>query len=585
MKALGETQWRVSLWASVLKLLRLRLIILVSGFRRASTPRKLGMIALWLLFIAFLGFIFFLSWALLGFLNSPELAQYVSDFKPFLDSVPVLIVSGAFIGTLLTSFGVLLQALYLAGDMDFLLSTPVPIRAVFITKLLQAILPNFGLICLFALPVLYGLGLSSQYNFFYYPLVLFVMIALALAAAGASSLLVMFVVRVFPARRVAEVLGFLGAILSFMCSQSGQLANMSEIDPEQASQAISLVSRLDTAWSPLAWAGRGLVAIGREDWLTGIGLLCLTLGIAGLTFGLALVTSERLYYTGWANMQSKSRKKKTTRQARPVPPARLETLSERFIPSAVRAILVKDYLVLRRDLRNMSQLVTPLIVGIIYTFMFLRSGSPPTPNNEELPSWAAETIKNTAVYFNVGLALFVSWMLLARLAGMGFSQEGKSYWILKSSPLSVRKLMSAKFLVAYLPVLTLSWIFLLVITLVQRASTSTLLFTLPAVALCIAGNAGINLAFGIIGANFDWEDPRRMQRGSSGCLAALITMLYLPFSLGLFFGPTILMTVLGLAEAAGQLIGLILGGLFSMTCALLPLWLVRKRVPLLGEPA
>ena len=93
---------------------------------------------------------------------------------PFLEAVPVLILTELFLGILLTSFGVLLQALYLSGDMDFLLAAPVPIRAVFIAKLLQAVLPNFGLIALFGLPVLFGLGMSEGYNLLYYPLVLLV---------------------------------------------------------------------------------------------------------------------------------------------------------------------------------------------------------------------------------------------------------------------------------------------------------------------------------------------------------------------------------------------------------------------------
>jgi len=49
--------------------------------------------------------------------------------------------------------GVLLQALYLSNDMDFLLAAPIPIRAVFLTKLLQAVLPNFILVMLIGLPV------------------------------------------------------------------------------------------------------------------------------------------------------------------------------------------------------------------------------------------------------------------------------------------------------------------------------------------------------------------------------------------------------------------------------------------------
>ena len=233
------------LWQTVWKLLYLRLLIQASNFRRARLRQKAGMIFLGLLLVGFLGFVFFLSWAALRFLSTPELAEVAGDLDSFLESVPILIVGGAFLGILLTSFGLLLQALYLAGDMDFLLSKPVPIRAVFIAKLLQAILPNFGLICCFSLPVLYGLGASAGYSLLYYPLVLLVLSALALAAAGISSLLVMGAVRIFPARRVAEVLGFIGAVLSFLCSQSGQLARMEDVSSGQVTQTFSLVQRLN----------------------------------------------------------------------------------------------------------------------------------------------------------------------------------------------------------------------------------------------------------------------------------------------------------------------------------------------------
>jgi len=572
-----------SLWEVVWKLMHLRLVILVSGFRRAKLRNKIMMIILWLLLLGFLGFIFFLSFLALHFLNSPELTLYIGDVSPWLEVVPALIFSGAFLGLLLTSFGVLLQALYLAGDMEFLLAAPIPIRAVFTAKLLQAILPNFGLVCLFALPVLYGLGASNRYNFLYYPLVLILLTALALAATGISSLLVMVVVRIFPARRVAEVLGFLGAILSFLCSQTGQLANINHFSPNQASQALGLVKMVNTSWSPLAWAGRGLVNVGKGNWLEGGGLVLVTVILASLVFGAALVTSERLFYSGWASLQNKSRKKKAPRTAQTRAQTYIIPVAERRTPGTIRAIMMKDWLVLRRDLRNMSQLVTPLILGVVYAFMLLRNGGGRADGLGDAPAWMAGMLKNLSLYFSVGLALFVGWMLLGRLAGMGFSQEGKNYWLLKSAPVSIGRLVAAKYLVAYLPTALLSGVFLLATWMIQRAPISTLLYSLPVIGLCIAGNAGINLTFGITGANLAWEDPRQMQKSASGCLGALASFIYLPVSLLLFFGPPVAAMAFELPEIIGQMVGLVLGGVFSLACAVVPLWLVSGRVARLGE--
>ncbi len=194
-----------------------------------------------------------------------------------------------------------------------------------------------------------------------------------------------------------------------------------------------------------------------------------------------------------------------------------------------------------------------------------------------------DALSSLMVYANVGISLFVGWSLLSRLAGMAFSQEGKSYWLLKASPVSTAKLLSAKFLVAFLPTLALGWGFLVIISILQGAAVSTLLFSIAAVFLIIGGTTGLNLTFGVLGANFNWQDPRRISQGSAGCLGALASMVFLVSSLVIFFGPTLLIDMLGGSAAIGQLVGLVLGGAFSLAAAVIPLWLVRGRVSKLAE--
>lgn len=578
-----EAKPTLSLWPAVWKLLRLRAVITFNSFRRANLRRKIGIIILGFLALGVVGVILFLSWGFLRLLRTPQLVQVLGDISSVIETVPVLIFTGAFIGVLFTSFGVLLQGLYLAGDMEFLLASPVPIRAVFLSKLLQAILPNFALVSLFALPVLFGLGISSGYNLLFYPLVLLHLIALSLAAAGLASLMVLLIVRIFPARRVAEVLGFLGAILSFVCSQTGNIANLEGFDGGQTSQVFETLTEVNTAWSPLAWGGRSIVDIGTGRWGAGLLYGGISLGLSLLIFGVALVVAERLYYSGWANIRSQKRKKKAPRtrtlSTRPV----LFSGALQLVPSEIRAILVKDFYVMRRDLRNMSQIITPLIFGIIYAFMFLRSGPEFGEAPRQMPAFFSEVLQNITIYANVGISLFVGWMLVARLGMIGFSQEGKNYWILKSAPVTVLELLVSKFLVAFLPSLLLGSIFLIGISILQNVAGITFLFTLLVVAFTLAGDAGLNLAFGVLGARFDWDDPRRMNQGPAGCFGTLAGMAYLGLSLVLFFSPPLIASLLGLPEVAGQITGLLIGGIFSLVVGIGPLWAVRDRVDRLNE--
>jgi ABC-2 type transport system permease protein len=574
-----------NLWFSVWKLLRLRGVIFVSGFRRARLRKKIGIVIVGMILLAVLVAAFVISFLALNALRSLQFSEVVSDPDRLLASIPVLVVTIAFFAILITSFGLLLQALYLAGDMDFLLSSPLPIRAVFLSKLSQAILPNYALVLLIGLPILFGLGLSQNYNFLYYPLVILVLTLLAFAAAGIASLVVMAVVRVFPARRVAEVLGFFVAIISFLCSQSGQLANFEEISGEQASLALIQLGRINSPFSPLAWAGGGLVAIGQGQWMSGAGLFILTLVLSGGIFAMSLSTAERLYFSGWASVHSSSRRAKKIRRQPSGSPARslLSTLIDRLLPSPVRAILVKDFLVLRRDLRNMSQLITPLIIGIVYAVMLVRSGGQPPPGRGEAPAVFMQVLTNLMLYANVGISLFIGWSLLSRLAGMSFSLEGKQYWLLKSAPVSTPRLITGKYLVAYLPTLILCWTFLLIISLFQRVSLDTIAYSLVVVALTVAGVAGLNLAFGVIGANFDWEDPRRISQGALGCLGFLVSGFFFLVCLIFFFGPPILFELFGSSPAIGRLIGLVLGSAASLGLIIIPLRLVRQRIPRLAE--
>ncbi len=570
--------------ASVWKLLRLRLRITYNSFRHAKLRNKISLVILWLFLLGLAYFLLSVSRWLLGLVNTPEFAQYAGvDLRAVLASIPTLTLTALSVGTLLTSFGVLLQALYLSGDMDFLLVTPLPIRAVFIAKLLQAVLPNFALFSLFGIPLLFGLGIANGYQFIYYPLVVLLMIFLALAAAGLSSLLVMGVVRILPPRRAAEILGFVGAMFGFLCSQIGNLANSFGSDINfSGTRLAGMLVLANTRWLPLNWAGQGLVALGEARWLSGVLLVGATLGLTIVTFWFAIVTAQRLYYSGWAGMQVVARKKRTP-AARPVRATTTSAGLRRLLPKPVFAILQKDFLTLRRDLRSLSQLISPIIFGAIYTLLLLRGGSEPPAGRGEAPAWFMNSFQVVLTYSSVGMSLFVGWMLLSRLAGMGFSHEGKNYWMLKVSPVRVWHLLASKFLVAYLPTLGLGFVFLTVISIVQGLSLLEFAYSFIAIVMCLAGMAGMLLAFGVAGANFTWEDPRKMNSGAMGCFGQILTIIYLPLSFGLFVAPLGMIQFLELPLIYGYLAGLILGSAFAGGFAILPLWLVRKRVERLGE--
>jgi ABC-2 type transport system permease protein len=298
----------------------------------------------------------------------------------------------------------------------------------------------------------------------------------------------------------------------------------------------------------------------------------------------ALIAAERLYYSGWASVSVASTRRRRGSPAR-LTAGRVAAgaKARRRRGSPVRAIVVKDFAMLRRDLRNLSGMVTPIIMGIVYAALLVRGGGEPSPGRGEAPDWVMQGFRDLLVFGDIGISLFVGWVLSTRLATMSFSQEGRSWWILKTAPIGPTRLLTAKYIVAYLPVAVLGWTFLIVLSIVRSVAVGDVVFGLLVVGLCYAAMTGVNLAFGVLGANFAWEDPRRMVRGSAGCLSTIASIAALGVCLVLFIGPVFGAALLGLPAAAGKLVGLALGTAACAACALVPLALVQDRVPRLGE--
>ncbi len=575
-----------NLWVYVSKLLRLRWVIFTSGFKRSKPLHKVLTIGLGLLVLGVFIGTYLLTGSLLRALDSPLIIQSGINPEIFIKSVPSLIISIAFLLIMMASFRLLLQALYLSNDMDFLVSAPIPIRAVFMSKLLESVLPNFILVSAVGLPVLLSMGVAGGYHFVYYPLVLLVLAVLSFAAAGISSLLVMAVVRIFPAKRVAEVLTLLGAALAFVLSQSYNLMGnkLESLSPQQIFQGSQILSRFDNAWFPLAWGGRSLIDLGQERWLPGVFFLALTIGSSAFVFWLALKTAERLYYTGWASLQV-SIQRKNNHQV--IDRRHTNTLSsslfQHLLPRQVGAIVAKDFKVITRDLNNLSQLVGVFIMGIVLAVMLLRTGGKPLAGNGEAPALVMSLFRSAMAYGSMVIGLFVGWGLISRLGVVAFSMEGRNYWILKTAPLKAEKQLAAKFIMAYLPALILSWIYLLGVAALQHTPFTTILYGLPSIALILAGLCGINLALGVRSVNLSWTDPRKMENGLAGLLGTIVSIVYQLITLILFFGPPLGLPLLGISEPIGMLIGLLAGGTVTLLCTILPLVLVKERVYRIGE--
>ncbi|NJN19342.1 MAG: hypothetical protein HC822_25365 [Oscillochloris sp.] len=178
-------------------LVRARLLIIRNTLWRGSLRSKIGLVALLgLIGLGAFG-LYGLSRVIAAGLRSEEFAEILreaaavtpelpSDITPYLTAVPGAALFGALVLLVLSSFGGLLNTLYLSGDIDMLLVAPVPMRAVFTVKFFAALGPLYAALLGLLGPALIGYGLGLGYGAGYVIMALLVLLLLPLIPAGSA---------------------------------------------------------------------------------------------------------------------------------------------------------------------------------------------------------------------------------------------------------------------------------------------------------------------------------------------------------------------------------------------------------------
>jgi ABC-2 type transport system permease protein len=524
-------------------LVRARLLIARNTFWRGKVRRKIGIgLLLLLVSVAAWGLYNFTGFVVRG-ISSPQFATLLreaaaqdptlnlpADITPFLQLVPSVVLFAALIMLVFSSFSSVLSSLYLAGDIDMLLVAPVPMRAVFIVKFFDGLLPQYLLLFALLGPVLLGYGQGMDYGLFYIFTALLFLLLLPLLPAGLGALLVMIVVRIIPARRARDIVSILGGLLGVGFYVITQF--VPEVAPRVADvRNLETLLQLNLPLLPSAWAGRALTAAGERDLPTLLvygGLFTL---ISLMTFVGCLLVAARLYYIGWSNMaiqggrvRPKTPKKAVEQQTRPTPRFRGAAVWGALLPDQARAVFLKDWRLFPRDLRNLQQLIFPLALAAIWTFRLVTVDGTSAAAFPGEDAQLIRTIENTG---SAGIAFFVCLTLANAIAGAGIGREGRAFWLLKLAPISGLRILLGKLALAYLPFPTVGTLFLVLLAVLRGATAGSFLTGWGLLLLLGLGTTCISLGLGAVFPRLDWENPQQQTTFQAGCLSLLLYSFYL----------------------------------------------------------
>jgi ABC-2 type transport system permease protein len=424
---------------------------------------------------ALFAFVFWLTWHLLDY---AELGDYLIRLGLswlFLTFLSFLAFSG--LVTALSTF-------FLSEDLRLVLAAPVPAARFFHARFVRTLAQASWMVVTFLLPVLLGLGLARCAGPAYYLTALAAVPAFAAIPVAAGCVVTLLLVNVFPARRARDVLMLMGVLFGVAL-----VMLLRVLQPERLLRVESLpdvTAFFTTLQSPVLpvlpsfWAGEALFAglQGGADW-THLGALWTT-ALASIV--LARAAFERWHFRGWSKAQE-ARKARFTRLLS------LERVAARLPLSPVaRHLLIKDVKVFLRDTTQWSQLLLLLALMLVYLYNFR------VLDLDRIP-YMSGMVRNAYAFVNLAMAAFVLSAVAVRFVFPAVSAEGAAFWIVRSSPVTMRAFLWSKFWTGLVPILVLAEALTLLSN--QFLGAEPALKWLGALAILAMGFALVGLATGL----------------------------------------------------------------------------------------
>jgi ABC-2 type transport system permease protein len=521
-----------------------------------------------------LGGMTLLFWAFIYALLHRLLVYFrgVPDLGPFLAGKLLgLILIGFFSILLLSNIITALSSFFLARDLDLLVGSPADWLKIYGAKLLETGVNSSWMVVLMAIPMFAAFGTAYHGGVLFPLIVAAVFIPFLAVPAVIGSAITLTLVNVFPARRTRDILSVIavlaagGIVLLFRIVRPERLAR-----PEGFRSLVEFVTVLRTPTSPFLpseWVQRAVLGWlnYRPDWMA----VYLLWSTAAAAFVLGALLHRQLYSIGFSKAQESGQ--------RAVHGSAIGRLSHRaFRPLGIlkRELVLKEVRLFFRDTTQWSQLILLAVLVIVYVF-----------NIKYLPlrgEGITFFLVNVVPFLNLVLAGFVLASVAARFIFPSVSLEGRTLWLLRSSPMPVRDLLWAKFWVGTTPLLLLALGIVGVTNALLQVSdfmfaVSVMTITFMTLALC-----GMALGFGTLFPQFETENAAQIPTSfggmifmisSIGLIAAVIVLEARPvygYLSARFYGTPTSMTemIIGFGAAA----------VLCMAATVVPIGIAQRRL-------
>ena len=340
-----------------------------------------------------------------------------------------------------------LKILYEAPDTLLLHAAPIGPVTIFGYKFINITTTRLlSMLCFLGPPwVVFGVIYKLPWHFY---VVLFpVCVCLLVMIACYVTISMMVIARFFSSISLLTTLKVIGTaigvtvgfLLSFMLfSESLNLffgSNVGHVK-EKLLKLISDKTADATTPYPHEWVGKLLLSWGTEStvWMR-LKWVLSGFAISIVSAGIAMLTAQWIYQRGWENIRQLKTKRKSTRNNGNTATSNLNGIVVKLGRGKIQSMMLKDFLIFIRHTGRVIAIVMLTSFILVNIGVSLASGS------------GAD--ENTVVTFTVQVLLY-SILITFGISCNGLRDEAKTWWMLKSAPVTPNLIFKSKFLTTLL---------------------------------------------------------------------------------------------------------------------------------------
>lgn len=406
-----------------------------------------------------------------------------------------------------------LSSFYLSQNLPFLYSLPISKWKILAVKFLENWMISCYLVVLFLACFLVAHANSFSLSWLHYVGIALVLIPFTLSPVALGSAVLTVLIRFFPARRIHQVVSLIaGIFLGALVIAVRMMKPERLLSPRTTDDFVRLVKDLtipSLAHLPSSWAAHAVIYGGVRD-------ILLLFAIAGGSI-LLLVGVLRLLYEKAFIFSAESRTLKATPR-----------FSKRAVSGtygSIGSLVRKDLKLFVRDATQWSQLLLLIALVVVY-LLNIKNLAIQLP----LVRWIVS-------FINLGLAGFVFSALSVRFLFPSISMEGRSFWIIRTIPISFRSLLWCKYLIYFPPFFLFSQMLVFFSNRILDVPPFFVALSTANIFAVAFALTGLAIGIGALMPNFKTDHPSQIAVGPGGVLYMLLSFVYLGLMLLIQFRP------------------------------------------------